>query len=259
MSGLRDRLRALYFGESASAARGRLLLILLDLLLVVYFLVTTFTGLTPAIVAIDFVIGGWLLLEWLSRLWAARDRNAFVSQPLAVVDLLIIISLFAPVLTSNLVFLRIFRTLRLLRSYHLLNHLRRRWRFFRRNEQVLFSAIHLLAFVFIVSSAVFVLQARDNPQINNYADALYFTVTTLTTTGFGDITLTGQTGRMLAVVIMIVGLSLFLRLLHALFRPAHVMHECTDCGLARHDRDAVHCKHCGRLLHIRTEGSAGVD
>ena len=36
---------------------------------------------------------------------------------------------------------------------------------------------------------------KADPAIGNYLDALYFTVATLTTTGFGDITLTGTTGR----------------------------------------------------------------
>ena len=52
--------------------------------------------------------------------------------------------------------------------------------------------------------------------------ALYFTVTTLTTTGFGDITLRGDIGRLLAVVIMVLGVVLFLKLLQAVFRPAKV-------------------------------------
>ena len=59
-----------------------------------------------------------------------------------------------------------------------------------------------------------------NDQINNYADALYFTVTALTTTGFGDITLQGTSGRLLSVVVMIVGVTLFLRLAQVLFRPS---------------------------------------
>jgi len=41
--------------------------------------------------------------------------------------------------------------------------------------------------------------------IRNYADALYFTIATLTTTGFGDVTLPDTTGRLLSVVIMIAG------------------------------------------------------
>jgi voltage-gated potassium channel len=93
-----------------------------------------------------------------------------------------------------------------------------------------------------------------NPQIRNYADALYFTVTTLTTTGFGDITLTGTVGRMLSVGVMIVGVTLFLRLLQVLFRPTKIRYTCPKCGLKLHDPDAVHCKHCGEVVHIETEG-----
>ena len=79
-------------------------------------------------------------------------------------------------------------------------------------------------------------------------------MTTLTTTGFGDITLHGSVGRILAVLIMFIGVSLFLRLIQTIFRPAKVRYDCPDCGLKRHDPDAVHCKHCGRLLPIPSEG-----
>ena len=56
---------------------------------------------------------------------------------------------------------------------------------------------------------------------------------------------------------MIVGIALFIRLVQTIFRPNKIQYECPDCGLTRHDLDAVHCKHCGRQLHIRTEGIAG--
>jgi voltage-gated potassium channel len=45
---------------------------------------------------------------------------------------------------------------------------------------------------------VYETQHRRNPAIGNYIDALSFTVATLTATGFGDITLTGTEGRLLA-------------------------------------------------------------
>src|SRR3546814_12734925 len=88
----------------------------------------------------------------------------------------------------------------------------------------------------------------------SYLDALYFTVTTLTTTGFGDITMTGPLGRLLAVGIMLVGVALFFRLAQAIFRPAKVRFNCPDCGLQRHDIDAVHCQHCGLKIEIPDEG-----
>jgi voltage-gated potassium channel len=111
-----------------------------------------------------------------------------------------------------------------------------------------------MVFVFVMTALVYVLQVHNNPSINNYVDALYFTVTALTTTGFGDITLQGTTGRLLSVIILLLGVALFLRLVQTIFRPSRVIFECPDCGLNRHEADAVHCKHCGRVLHITTSG-----
>jgi voltage-gated potassium channel len=51
---------------------------------------------------------------------------------------------------------------------------------------------------------------------------------------------------------MIVGVSLFVRMVQVLFRPRRVYHKCTSCGLAEHETDAVHCKRCGTLLHFTT-------
>lgn len=104
-----------------------------------------------------------------------------------------------------------------------------------------------------MTSLVYETQHYTNPKISNYADALYFTVTALTTTGFGDIVLDGTTGRMISVLIMIFGVSLFLRLVQVILRPEKVDFRCTDCGLLTHDRDAVHCKACGKLLNIPNE------
>jgi voltage-gated potassium channel len=37
--------------------------------------------------------------------------------------------------------------------------------------------------------------------------------------------------------------------------PAKVRHKCPECGLLKHDPDAIHCKHCGLELNIETEGA----
>ena len=63
-------------------------------------------------------------------------------------------------------------------------------------------------FLFIMTGVVYETQRWRNPEIANYVDALYFTVSTLTTTGFGDITLEGSLGRLIAVLIMIFGVTL---------------------------------------------------
>jgi len=172
----------------------------------------------------------------------------------AIADLIVILSLLAEAFITNLGFLRVIRMLRLLRSYHVVKDLRETFSWFRQHEEIINSAMNLLVFVFMVSAIVYVIEAQVNAHINSYMDALYFTVTTLTTTGYGDITMTDTVGRTITIVIMVLGVALFLRLIQTIFRPSKVKYVCPDCGLNRHDNDAVHCKHCGNTLHIPTEG-----
>ncbi len=252
---LKRRIELAYQGRSRNAARFRYALIAFDLATISFFLVTTPMEPTAAILTADIVIGLVILADFAARLWIAPNKARMLLQVYTIADLLVIASLLlAPLVTESLAFLRVLRALRLLHSYHVLRDLRRETPFFRRNEDVIVSSVNLGVFVFVVTALVYVLQADENPAIASYLDAAYFTVTALTTTGFGDITLTGTSGRLLSVGIMIVGVALFLRLAQAIFRPQKVHHTCPDCGLTRHDLDAVHCKHCGRTLKIENEG-----
>jgi voltage-gated potassium channel len=254
MKTLANFCREIYYGATKRALRARYAFLVFDLLVISYFVVTTFLPPYNWVVAADISIGVVLVVDFLGRLIADRNRGSFLVKPMTIVDLVVIASLFIPALVGSFAFLRVVRSLRLMRSYAIVGQLRQLSRFFAKNEEIIFSALNLAVFIFVVTAAVFVLQGPVNDSINNYTDALYFTITTLTTTGFGDIILVGSAGRLLAVVIMIVGVALFLRLIQTIFRPRRVRHECPTCGLTRHDMDAIHCKHCGEQLHIRTEG-----
>lgn len=253
-AGLRQRLRALYFGDDRRARLFRYALMAFDLVTIGIFLLLATIDMQAWVIPLDLAIAAVLSLDFAARLYVDSNRRRFFLSFTTAADAVVIVSLLLPALLENLAFLRIARALRLFRSYHLLRDLRAHSPWFRRHEEVAQRTLNLVVFIFVVTSAVYVTQHGSNPQISTYVDALYFTITTLTTTGFGDITLQGPGGRLLAVVIMVVGVSLFLRLLQAIFRPAKVRHECEQCGLLVHDADAVHCKHCGNVLHIRTEG-----
>ncbi len=151
-------------------------------------------------------------------------------------------------------FLRILRTLRLLRTYRLVARLRADSPFFCRNEEVIVAVTNLSVFIFVMTGIVYATQHQSNPAIRHYVDALYFTVTSLTATGYGDITLPGTIGRVISVVVMICSVTLFLRLAQVLFRPSKVRFPCPVCALQRHDPDAVHCKACGTVLNIPDDG-----
>jgi voltage-gated potassium channel len=254
-SALKKRLRRLYHGDDRTATRFRWFMIAVDLVTIALFVELTFVTEADWMVALELALGLILLADLLARVYIDTRPLALLLKPLTVADAIVVFSMLAAAFTDNLGFLRVLRTLRVLRSYHVIGMLRRHSPWLRRNEEIVNSTLNLVVFVFLTTAAVFVTQHQVNPQIDNYMDALYFTVTALTTTGFGDITLTGEWGRVLSVVVMILGISLFLRLLQTIFRPAKVQVSCAHCGLARHDPDAVHCKHCGEIIRIETRGA----
>jgi len=254
-SNLRERLTQLYDGGGAVSRRFSYFLLVFDLAMVLYVIVSSFFPGSVWIEIIDILLGIFIAFDFTARVIISKKRLRTIFGFWGMADLVVILSLLVPIAGEGFAFLRVVRTFRLLRSYHLLRQLRNDFLYFRRNEATFFAAINLGLFIFVTTALVFETQHASNPDIQHYADALYFTVTTLTTTGFGDITLPGPTGRLLSVIIMIFGVSLFVRLIQILFRPPKLEYECPGCGLYRHDQDAIHCKHCGHLLHIRNEGS----
>lgn len=248
------RLVRLYEGSSAEAHRFRYILFAIDIAVILFIVVTSFMERNALITVLDIVCGLFVAADFLARLWIAPNRLQFLRHWGTLIDVVAMLSFLAPLGGEGGGFLRVLRTLRLLHTYQMLDRLRSDSPYFRRNEEVVLAATHLCVFLFVMTAIVYETQHYTNPHISNYADALYFTVTALTTTGFGDITLPGTVGRMLSVIIMLFGVTLFLRLAQVLFRPSKVRHPCPTCGLQRHEHDAVHCKACGTVLNIPDEG-----
>jgi voltage-gated potassium channel len=251
---LQTTLRALYEGATPQGVRFRYALLAFDVVTILFIIATSFLPSTHITDVIDVIFGILILADFAARLFISRRRLRFLTRISTWTDIIAMVSFLAPLAGEAGGFLRILRTLRLLRDYQMLARLRSDFDFFRRNEEVIFAITNLGVFIFIMTAIVFETQKFSNPQIHNYADALYFTVTALTTTGFGDITLPGTTGRMITVVIMIFGVTLFFNLARALLTPYKVRFSCPTCGLQRHDADAVHCKACGMVLNIPDEG-----
>jgi voltage-gated potassium channel len=250
-----ETLRTLYEGETPEAQRFRYALLAFDLVTLAFIIATSFIESNPVVEVLDVLFGLVIAADLIVRVAIARPPWHELLTLRTAVDAVAVVSFLAPVAGEGAGFLRILRTLRLLRNFRVVARLRGDFDFFRRNEEVIVAAINLAAFLFVMTGIVYFTQRWTNAEINNYVDALYFTVTALTTTGFGDIVMEGTAGRLITVVIMIFGVTLFLRLAQVIFRPYKVRHACHACGLQRHEPDAVHCKACGNLLNIPDEGT----
>jgi voltage-gated potassium channel len=251
---VRKSLRDLYEGRSERTRWFLYGLLIFDFLSLLFIIATSFLPRNVLVRGLDLFFGIVFAIEFIARFLAVRRPVRELMRFTTWTDVAAIASLLASATGEAAGFLRSLRTLRLLRTFRVVELLRADSRFFRRHEEVFSALANLSIFIFVMTGVVYETQRSINPHIGNYADALYFTITALTTTGFGDITLPGTVGRLITVVIMIFGVTLFLNLARVLFNPTKVRFNCPDCGLQRHDRDAVHCKACGNLLNIPDEG-----
>ncbi len=246
---LRLRLRELYFGDSAGAVRFRLIWLFLDALIIAFFVAAPLLRDRPSFLVLDYTAAALLFADMTARGIAAPTLKSNLRQPIFWVDLFVLATLLFPLWLFNLGFLRLLRLWTIVNSDVFWRTVGRRYDD-SRVEDVTRAVVTLITFIFIMTGFVYTSFAGRHDGIEGYLDALYFTVTSLTTTGYGDITLPGPWGRILSIITMVVGITLFVRLAQAVFRPNKVRFRCPTCALLRHDPDAVHCKACGTVLNI---------
>lgn len=251
-AGLRSRLRLLYHSSAPAAQRFQAAVMIVDLAIIAFFIATPILRDNPSFLWIDYSVAALLSLDFVARALASTDILRWLRQLPVIVDIFILLTLLAPGWLINLGFLRILRLWTLSRTANMWRPLKKRG--LGRYQDAIQAVINLLVFLFVVTGFVYTAFANRNAGIAGYVDALYFTVTTVTTTGYGDVTLPGTTGKLISIVIMIIGISLFVRLAQSIFRPSKVHFPCPECGLQKHDPDAVHCKACGHILNIPDQG-----
>jgi voltage-gated potassium channel len=262
--GLNRALFWLYSGQGKWPSTFRWSMLVFDLVSIVLFLFhpsISWHGqdvLTTGIwIAIDVFIALVITLDLAARFYIERYKTRFFLRITNLADLVVAATLLVPFVAQNMVFLRVFRVVRLVRAFEFLDrqHVASRWLHY--NSFVVSKVVNLVIFVFIVTAFVYVDQHGKNAEIVNYLDALYFTLSTLTTTGFGDITMEGTVGRWLSIVMMVLGVSLFLQLIRAIAIGDKLRHDCPACNLDLHERDAAHCKRCGANLFPEGEAKTG--
>lgn len=220
------------------------------------FVVETYS-ITPtlrsAIRLVDQGILAIFILEYGLRLWCAPQKWQFIVNPYAIVDLLAIVPfLFGFV---DIRFLRLFRWFRVLRLVRFLDQ--QTWLGLARTEdgfvlaRILFT---LFSIIFIYSGLIYQVEHPTNPEeFANFIDAFYFSVVTMTTVGFGDVTPASSAGRGLTVLMILTGIALIPWQIGELIKRViktteQIRLTCLNCGLSLHDHDALFCKRCGLEL-----------
>jgi voltage-gated potassium channel len=241
-------IRCLERGRDAWSMGWQAGLAVVDIAILAFFILGPYLRAGSSYMIIDYVIAGWVTLELASRGIASGSLKVFLKKPMTWIDLTILATLLLPETLANFAFLRVMRIWAIGRSPLFRSLLKRCG--CTNYEDVIRAALNFVVFLFMVTGFVYSTFFYQQEGGAGFVNALYYTVTTMTTTGYGDLTLPGTLGKLTSIVTMIVGITLFVRLAHAVVRPVKVAFQCDDCGLQRHDLDAVHCKACGNLLNI---------
>lgn len=249
----RRQLRGLYFGRDRRAVRFQAAMLLVDIAILVFFIAGPYLRTGPAYIIVDYAIAAIIACELGARALIAPNLRYWAMRPMTWVDIVILGTLLFPNQLHNFAFLRVLRIWAISQSKLVTLTLRRTGH--GDKEDVIQACVNFLVFLFLIAGFVYSNFFYGAKGFEGFVDALYFSVATVTTTGFGDITLPGTLGKLTSIVTMIVGISLFVRLAQAIVRPYKVTFPCPQCGLSRHEADAVHCKACGHVLNIPDEGT----
>lgn len=252
----RSRVRALYYGHTQCAVRFQGLLLLLDLLIIGFFIASQFIQDLAWFWIVDAAIAAFLAVDLFARLFALGSIHRWLKYPITWIDLLVLATLLLPTFLSNWGFLRILRLWGVVQSERFWNVLARGRFDDTQVEDLTKSIITLVTFIFLAAGLTQALFIGEHPKLNNFVDAIYFVVTSLTTTGYGDITIDTAFGRLFSVALMLTGISLFFSIAQKVFSSPQKIVACSACGLDRHDPDARFCKACGDQLTAPLRGRA---
>ncbi len=264
----KDRLYTVIFGTNTPAGK------LFDLVLICSIFISVVIVIIDSVSSASASYGTLLIaLEWLFtvlftieyglRIYCSPNRLSYARSFYGIIDLLAILPTYLSLFFGSGTYLIVIRLLRVLRIFRILklirylqeaNLLLRAIIASRRKVMVFFSTVSVLAVIF--GSLMFVIEGPENG-FTSIPMSIYWTIVTITTVGYGDITPHTTAGQVLASLVMLTGYSIIA--VPTGIITAEINHEmvldrerivCSNCHTSGHERNAKFCRNCGVSLEI---------
>jgi voltage-gated potassium channel len=177
----------------------------------------------PVFWAIEILSVGVFTIEYLFRLWSCVEasphdgqsqlsaRLKYMRSPMALIDLIAIAPFYLSLIFAfDLRYLRLLRLLRLLKLTHYFHGLDLFLDVLRSENRTILSAVlTVLMLIVIVACLMFSFEHDAQPEdFGTILQAIWWSVVTLTTVGYGDVTPITFGGKVLAIFIMLLGVGL---------------------------------------------------
>lgn len=195
--------------------------------------------------------------EYLLRIWTCTyidkfkhpvtGRLKFIFSLGSIIDLLAIAPFYLPLSTIyDLRFVRIFRLIRFLRFFKLgryLNASRLITNVFKsKKEELVLCLLITFALIIVASTFMYFIEHDIQPdKFSSIPETMWWSITTLTTVGYGDVFPVTEAGRILTACISILGVGLF-----AL--PAGILASGFSAEFQKFKKSKNVCPHCGKEL-----------
>ncbi len=196
-------------------------------------------------------------VEYALRIYISERPWQYIRSFYGVIDLLSVIPSYLGLFIAGANYLLIIRLLRVLRVFRVLklvrylseaNVLLRSIRMARRKIFVFFIAVLVLSTIF--GAIMYVVEGPQHG-FSSIPKSIYWTIVTITTVGYGDITPQTVLGQIVASLAMLTGYSIIAvptgiltAELHSEMAREKLARVCPACDRAGHDTDAVYCKYC---------------
>ncbi|MEJ2738732.1 MAG: potassium channel family protein [Dehalococcoidia bacterium] len=168
---------------------------------------------------IDLVICLIFAAEFVYRIRMAENKKFFLKsngyEILAMVPAFVFYA--AGSIAAISAALRLLRLIRVVRVIAVFSRMKRLYRIegsFIHRSRLLYLLTVTVVLVVISSATIFFLE-KDAPgaQINNFSDALWWSISTVSTVGYGDIVPNGVIGRIIGMILMVIGIGIMTALI----------------------------------------------
>lgn len=199
-------------------------------------------------------------IEYFLRIYCSPVRRRYIGSFFGVIDLFSILPTYLSLLFVGSQYLAVLRAIRLLRAARIFKLTR-----FISEGQMLRSALKssltkilvflstILTLVVIIGTLMYLIEGRERG-FTSIPTSIYWTIVTLTTVGYGDISPQTPVGRALASMVMILGYGIIavptgivtVEMSKAT-QPTQV-NPCPTCHKELHEPGADFCSRCGNKL-----------
>ncbi|RZJ70218.1 ion transporter [Flavobacterium sp.] len=210
----------------------------------------------------EWIITAFFTLEYIGRLFSVKKPIAYATSLYGIIDLLALLPSYVDLFVPGWHFLIALRAIRLLRVFRILklvhfvgaaNHLKEALK--KSREKIFVFLFTVIVLCVILGTVMYIVEGPEHG-FTSIPMSVYWTVVTLTTVGFGDITPSTGLGQFISVIIMILGYGIIAvptGLVGAqLMKSQDVQmntQKCRNCNADHHRDDAKFCYNCGHTLN----------